>query len=185
MLLRQNLEACAACFGNRNTVSQTLPDATQPPHAEMPTPADHLMDCSTHLVNSLNTRTFHLVAPIYMVPNFGGSHLMDQTPWFIGSRDEIISQMEEFLKTNPDFHTEILDMSVDLDSTTTAKVWVRRTDEGLAEGPKRETLMQLAWVYRDGEWLCDGYQGVRSFPFFGGDDAAARGGVRSGSTPKP
>jgi hypothetical protein len=139
--------------------------------------ADHLMDLSSRLVDSLNTRTFHLLAPIYMLPDFGGFHAMDQTPWFVGSRDEIISQIDEFLKMNPNYHTEILDMSVDIDSASTAKVWVRRTDKGLADGPNRETLMQFAWVFRDEEWLCEGYQGVRSFPFYGGDDAPDGGGL--------
>jgi hypothetical protein len=95
---------------------------------------DHLMNLSSHLVDSLNTRAFHIAAPMYMVADFGGSHSIDQTPWSVSSRDEIISEMYEFLKMNPDFHTEILDMSVDIDSTSTAKVWVRRTDTGLAHG---------------------------------------------------
>ena len=103
---------------------------------------------------------------------------MDQTPWSIGSRDEIIAQMAEFLKANPDFHTEVLDMSVDIESPSTAKVWMRRTDKGLAEGPNRETLMQFAWVCRGEEgWFCEGYQGVRSFPFFGGEDVVEGGGL--------
>lgn len=139
--------------------------------------ANHLMDLSSHLVESLTTRTFHIVATMYMLPEFGGYHSMDQTPLSATNRDEVVLLMDEFLKANPDFHTEILDMSVDIDSTSTAKVWMRRTDTGLAEGPNRETLMQLSWVLRDGEWLCDGYQGVRSFPFFGGDDAPSGGGI--------
>lgn len=102
---------------------------------------------------------------------------MDQTAWSVSSRDQLISQMDEFLKMNPNFHTEILDMSVDIDSTSTAKVWIRRTDTGLVQGPNKETLMQLSWVLRDEEWLCEGYQGVRSFPFYGGNDVPGGGGI--------
>lgn len=156
---------------------------------KMASVADHLMNLSTHLIESLNTRTFGIVAPMYMVPTFSGSHLMDQTDWALASRDEVVAQIEEWLEKNPNFHTEIVDISVNtIAETNTAYVWIRRTDTGLAQGPNRETLMQLTWALRDGEWVCEGYQvcivafhrrlltipttfkGVRSFPFYGGID---------------
>lgn len=140
--------------------------------------ADHLRDLSTHLIQSIQNPTFSIVAPMYMIPNFSGEHLMDQSDWRATSRDEIIALMEDFVTANPDFYSEILDISVDVDpSCQAAKVWIRRTDAGLAEGPTRETLMQLAWQLKDGEWVCVGYQGVRSFPFYGGLDDSKSGGA--------
>lgn len=134
--------------------------------------ADHLSNLSSHMIEALNTRTFSIVAPMYMVATFSGDHLMDQSDWNLTSRDEVIAYIEEFLKVNPKFHTEILDISVDVEpDSDAAKVWIRRTDNGLADGPTRETLMQLAWRFTDDEWVCVGYQGVRSFPLFGGVDS--------------
>jgi hypothetical protein len=134
--------------------------------------ANHLSDLSSHMIRALNTRTFSIVAPMYMVATFSGDHLMDQSTWSLTSRDEVIAHIEEFLKMNPDFFTEILDISVDIEpDSQAAHVWIRRTDSGLADGPTRETLMQLAWRLADGEWVCVGYQGVRSFPLFGGLDS--------------
>jgi hypothetical protein len=136
--------------------------------------ADHLMDLSTHLVQSLNTRTVSIVFPMYMDPSFSGFHSMDQTPWSVTSRDEIVAEIEAFLQANPKFHTKIMDMSADVDpNNTSAKIWIRRTDTGLEDGRALETLMQFTWTLRDGEWLCEGYQGVRSFPFYVGSDGPA------------
>ena len=134
--------------------------------------ADHLSDLSTHMILALNTRTFGIVAPMYMVATFSGDHLMDQNTWNLTSRDEVIAHIEDFLKMNPDFFTQILDISVAIEpDSDAAKVWIRRTDSGLADGPTRETLMELAWRLMDGEWVCVGYQGVRSFPLYGGLDS--------------
>lgn len=95
---------------------------------------------------------------------------MDDDSWTVDTREAIISQIEQFFTENPDFHTEILDMSVELDDACSeASVWIRRTDVGLAEGPRRETVMQFLWVRKGLEWFCSGYQGVRSFPFYGGE----------------
>jgi hypothetical protein len=140
--------------------------------------ADYLMDLSAHLVQSLNTRTVSIVFPMYMAPSFSGFHSMDQTPLSVTSRDEIIAEIEGFLQANPKFYTKIVDMSADIEpNNSCAKVWIRRTDTGLEDGRALETLMQFSWTLRDGEWLCEGYQGVRSFPFYGGSDEPAVNGL--------
>ena len=139
---------------------------------------DHLKELSSRLIESLNTRTYHLVAPMYMDQKFGGSHLMDATPsWSIVDRDDIVLRMVEYLKRNPSYHTEIQDISVHIESPSRAKVWIRRTVTGLAEGHDRETLAQLAWVLKYGRWLLEGYQGMRGFSFYGGDHMPGLGGI--------
>jgi hypothetical protein len=70
--------------------------------------ADHLRDLSSRLIDCLNTRTFHVVDAMYLTLH-----------------------KVEYLKANPNYRTEILDMSVHIESTSTAKVWVRRTVTGL------------------------------------------------------
>lgn len=69
-------------------------------------------------------------------------------------------------------------MSVDVDDKRgTASVWMLRTDMDLAEGPRRETVMELAWVRKGDDWFCSGYQGVRRFPFYASNDALGGGGL--------
>ncbi len=140
--------------------------------------ADHLKNLIARLIDSLNDRTFHLVAAKCMTKNFNGAHLNDYTPcWSSVGRDEVSVDMMEYLRMNPNYHTEILDMSVHIESKGTAKVWLRRVITGLAEGPNRETLGQLTWVLQDGQWLLDSYQGMRGFSIFGGDDTEVGGGL--------
>ena len=130
---------------------------------------DRLRDLSTRLVHSMNTRTFTAVATELLLPEYTGFHDMDQTPWRVSNREAIITQMNDFLAANPEFHTEILDLTVDVDEKRgRASVWIRRTDTGLSEGWKKETIMEFGWVEKDGRWWCGGYKGVRSFPFYGG-----------------
>ena len=115
---------------------------------------EHIKTLSTQLVDSLNTRSFGSKAEELLLPTFSGYHDMDDTSWTAKTRGHIKNQMEQFLIENPNFHTEITDISIDGDDKDgVASAWIVRTDTGLVEGPDRETIMELSWMRRGSEWF--------------------------------
>lgn len=128
---------------------------------------EHLKFLSRQLINALNTKTFSDAANLLMVQNFSGFHGQDDDNLVATSRAELIETIEGFLDSNPNFHSDILDTSAEVDEHLgIGKVSILRTDTGLAEGPNRETFMELSWIRNGNEWFCNGYQGLRSFPYY-------------------
>lgn len=137
---------------------------------------EHIKSLSKRLIQAINNRTWRETAELLMLPSFSGYHDMDDNPWSVNNREAINNYMEDFLTEHPDFYTEILDMSVELDEKRgTASVWVLRSDINLTDKPRSETYMELAWVRKGEDWYCCGYQGVKSFPFYASDDHGGGG----------
>lgn len=147
--------------------SESPEEAQSVPSLRYGNTKEHLKFLSKQLIIALNTRTFRETANKLMVPNFSGFHEQDNENLTASDRETLIELMEGFSRENPNFYSDILDMNVEVDEKQgIGRVSMIRTDTGLAEGPDKETFMELSWIKQGSEWLCNGYQGLRHFPYY-------------------
>ena len=132
------------------------------------------------MIEAANNRDFRRISSTMLAPNLGGFHQAEEDWNYAFPHLDLATFIEEFMRENPDYRTDVEDITASVDDTlTNGTVWIVRTDTGCADRVRRETVMWLTWirtVSRDGvsKWLCTEYRGIRSFPFWTID--ALRGG---------
>jgi hypothetical protein len=122
---------------------------------------------SLDFIASMNSGNFDCVGCQHFSPQVNAVHDAAQHSHYATSRTDTLDFMSRFLKENPEYRTEVQDISVDVNEATgTASVWILRTCDGLADFMRRENVCHLTWQWEEGDWYCIEYEAIRYFPFF-------------------
>lgn len=129
---------------------------------------DYLEAATREIIEAANNGTWRQVASRYYAIYCGGFHDMDTDLWIdMKTSGGAVTQIEDYLKANPKFHSVVEDITVHVNERSDrATVWMVRTDSGLADGLRRESVLRMCWVRTDSGWLCVDSSGIRHFPFY-------------------
>ena len=143
-------------------IKPTLPVSIRKRGAE-----EYVKALTREFAEALNTKDCSSPIWDHLTTDVHSSHDAGNESISTSSQEELIEKMRRVMDSFPDYHTEVLDVSAEVNETTgSAKAWMLRTCNGFPDGLRRETVCQLTWERRNGDWYCSSYRGIRSFPWW-------------------